>query len=642
MKRRLSLVLQVLAFTLVLFLPAGVASAAGPFLSDSPVTWASGFLPNDPTLSTKTAIGDVNGDGKKDAGTWRGGTWYVALSTGTSFAPYSAWAPPIPGVPNIAASVDPLLGDVTGDGKADAVTVYNGNWYVAVSTGFGFAAPTVWISGLGAPNGTKVQNFLADVDGNVMNGRKADAISTDQSTWKVAISSGTGFGTATTRAVMTTSNTKTYSAVGDVNGDRGADFIQSRYKGEWWVSRSTTTGTYTAPEYWGESNGTFDSLSYKRIHVGDIDGDGKDDAISRYGGSWTVMRSSGTGFISQFEWFSSFLASDTDAFAADVNGDKKADAVSMSQGVWTVASRISVPDQIKLNSTDWTNILDENFDGTILSPSRWNTLRYDYWFTGAAKGTPIAKAYNSLEEDPVGTPNGYTSTYTPANNTVSGGSLKQKLGRISGTNQYTIGSINSLGQIDGNGNYVPDTGTRFKEGYVEAKIQVNGCEGCWPAFWMLPAVPEGVSWPVPSTGYCGYPSEVDIFEFFPFGAVDDGRAYFNTHWGSYDCRVPAPPAQLPPCTNCHDLWSDAPSMSKTVINSSLADDARSHTYGMLWTGGASPYIQMFVDGIAGPKIMQGVPTEKMYLILTLQHAAGFEVEKLNRAVMTTDSIKVWQ
>ncbi|WP_433260879.1 FG-GAP repeat domain-containing protein [Actinosynnema sp. CS-041913] len=94
------------------------------------------------------SVGDFNGDGKDDIATFtRGDTGdvHVALSDGTKFVHSGAmwydWFAPDVEVPDV--------GDFNGDGKDDIVTFTRGNVgkvYVALSTGTSFAPVTVWHS----------------------------------------------------------------------------------------------------------------------------------------------------------------------------------------------------------------------------------------------------------------------------------------------------------------------------------------------------------------------------------------------------------------------------------------------------------------------------------------------------------------
>jgi hypothetical protein len=130
--------------------------------------WSSGLGPG----STRQFVTDVNGDGRADAvsayantASSSPGEWWVALSQGTTFGPPNRWANlrPFGGLP--------LMGDVNGDGRADAVVsaLNTGDWWAALSNGGGFDAPARWATLFG-PTTTRL--LLADTTGD----RRADAL----------------------------------------------------------------------------------------------------------------------------------------------------------------------------------------------------------------------------------------------------------------------------------------------------------------------------------------------------------------------------------------------------------------------------------------------------------------------------------
>jgi len=140
-------------------------------------------------------MGDVNADGRSDAvvffngdpsGDGFGGDWYVATSTGTSFNNYSLWKT---GFGAGASAVK--LGDVTGDGRSDAVNVYGsvGQWAVAPSSGSAFGLGVSWATGF-ATNSSEY--FLGDTDRD----GKLDAVAYNNASWVRALSNGSGFGSS--------------------------------------------------------------------------------------------------------------------------------------------------------------------------------------------------------------------------------------------------------------------------------------------------------------------------------------------------------------------------------------------------------------------------------------------------------------
>jgi beta-glucanase (GH16 family) len=235
----------------------------------------------------------------------------------------------------------------------------------------------------------------------------------------------------------------------------------------------------------------------------------------------------------------------------------------------TVAPEIS---QITSGAAGWRTTFDDEFNGTTLDRTKFNDQRDD-WIKG---GSP----YNGLEGD----------WYMPANTAVGGGSLVQTIRKqpMNGA-AYTTGMVNTNKKFS------------FQYGYVESRMKVPACDGCWPAFWMLPST-------------VGWPPEIDIYEFFD--SDTDRHAYFSSHWKS---------------TTADQEWQSA------FSSNSLLTDAW-HTYGMLWT---PDYIQAYIDGVPGPRYTgKGVPHEAMYLIIQMALGKGYNTP--DGANLQTDYLRVYQ
>ncbi|WP_439593819.1 hypothetical protein [Microbacterium sp.] len=199
-----------------------------------PLTWRTGFGGS----STNQFAADVSGDGKADAITFTAGTWDVATSSGTAFNTPSAWR-----TGHGSGSTTQLVADVNGDNRADAIAFFTtdvsgdglaGDWYVALSNGSSFNNYSLWKSGLG---GGATRVLLADITGD----GKSDALGVYGSTgqWVASTSSGSAFGSVSTWATgLGTSATDYFAA--DVNKDGRAD--AAAYNGGTWT-RSLSTGT---------------------------------------------------------------------------------------------------------------------------------------------------------------------------------------------------------------------------------------------------------------------------------------------------------------------------------------------------------------------------------------------------------------
>jgi beta-glucanase (GH16 family) len=135
--------------------------------------------------------------------------------------------------------------------------------------------------------------------------------------------------------------------------------------------------------------------------------------------------------------------------------------------------------------------------------------------------------------------------------------------------------------------------------YVEARIEVPTCDGCWPAFW---AVPQGGKWP----------PEIDVMENFDTATqVLPTFNYIDEKGGK---TGPTPYGQ--------------PEV-----------DYRSgyHVYGLLWKGTTlTPY----VDGVAYPSVTaKDLPKSGLGLILNLSVARGGSAPQGTR--MSVDWLRVW-
>ncbi len=208
----------------------------------------------------------------------------------------------------------------------------------------------------------------------------------------------------------------------------------------------------------------------------------------------------------------------------------------------------------------------------------WLTMRDD-WIKGDVP-------YSNLEGAP----------YRTRNASVAGGNLQLRvshnpLSRV----HLTTASVNARGRVS------------FKYGYLEARILVPSCAGCWPAFWLLPHAKH-------------WPPEIDVFEYFNTAAMP--YPYSAVHW----------PAKNPKKKEHY---------SSKVLSPRHAGDYTGgwHTYGMLWD---SKRVRIYMDGRPGATFTKRgtIPQKAMYPIIQL--AVGRGHMPADGSTMLVDYLRLWQ
>ncbi|MGM1063950.1 FG-GAP repeat domain-containing protein [Saccharothrix sp. Mg75] len=276
---------------------------------------------------TKLSVGDVTGDGKADLillydyGNARTAA-FVARSTGTAFEWPVQWWDSGNGVWE-AGRTRPVVGDVTGDGKDDLVLLYDyGNArtaaFVARSTGAGFEWPSSWWdSGNGVWEAPRVKLTAGDVTGD----GKADLVmlydyGNARTAAFVARATGTGFEWPSLwwdsgNGVWEAGRTR--PVVGDVTGDGKDDLVllydYGNARTTAFVGRSTGTAFTWPAQWWDSGNGVWEAGRTKLV-LGDHTGDGVVDATLLYDYSNArtaafVARSTGTALVWPLSWWDS-------------------------------------------------------------------------------------------------------------------------------------------------------------------------------------------------------------------------------------------------------------------------------------------------------------------------------------------------
>ncbi len=220
----------------------------------------------------------------------------------------------------------PTVGDFDGDGKDDIAVrnEANGAWRVLKSTGTAFSSSRFgrWNPSLAWSN-VLAGDFNGDGKADLV-GRRSDAA------WVVSTSTGTAF----TSNIWALLSIDQFGTVGDFNGDGKDDVaVRNATNGSWRVM--TSTGTHFVSSRFGRWN---PDLQWANVLAGDFNGDGKTDLVGqRSDGAWVVSTSTGTSFASNI-W--TYLSIDQFASVGDFNTDGKSDVAvrNATNGSWRILS----------------------------------------------------------------------------------------------------------------------------------------------------------------------------------------------------------------------------------------------------------------------------------------------------------------
>ena len=222
----------------------------------------------------------------------------------------------------------------------------------------------------------------------------------------------------------------------------------------------------------------------------------------------------------------------------------------------------------------WEQVFAEEFEGTALDRRVWRPDR---------GGDQPARPFNPTTEG---------AWFDPSNVVVSGGLLRlvtdDEPRTVAGTEYgFSTGMVQTVEAV-----LRPPV-------YVEARIRVPACDGCWPAFWLHPAD--------------RWPPEIDVVEFMESGS--EPRPSFNYIDPEEDRSGP-------------QFYGEADRDYRGEF----------HTYGVLWDGErAVPWL----DGVpyeqfAATEDMTSLP---MTVILNLSLRDGYDLRPGERT--DVDWVRAW-
>jgi len=240
--------------------------------------------------------------------------------------------------------ITPLVGDVTGDNKADYVFVTNDysngvKAFVAKSNGSSFDTPRLWWNGAGySYEGIKVS--LADMDNNNADDLVVTALRSDAyADVRVALSTWEGFMQPDVWHTLYGYGWEGITPLtGDVTGDDKADyaFITNEHSRgvKAFVSKSSGSSLDNPTQWWNGSGYSYNGI---KVALGDVDNNGADDLVfaARRDDGYADVRaalSTWQEFMEPTMWrpLDGYGYDGVQIFSGDVTGDQRSDLVFMT------------------------------------------------------------------------------------------------------------------------------------------------------------------------------------------------------------------------------------------------------------------------------------------------------------------------
>jgi hypothetical protein len=367
---------------------------------DAPTTWFTGFTDSgnwnqDPGYYETIRYPDLNRDSRADVCARSASGIYCALNQGSYFSPlpvYPMFSDSLGwNYPQYWSTL--RFPDVSGDGLPDVCARAAGGIFCANGTGSSFNYARYWSTAFTDSNAwNQVQYYSTIRFLDLNNDKKADICGRGVDGIWCALSNGYTFGTPTLWLANFNdgrgynAGPQYYSTIRypDLNADGRPDICARHSAG---ISCALNTGTaFGAVTQWvygfdDAAGWNFGPEYYSTIQYADVSGDGKADVCGRNAGGIVCAVSTGSSFGALTRWSYSFddanYWNSTASYWStirlrDVNGDGKADICGRAaDGFACALSNGSSFDTL----TYWTNAGFSNYQGWGNGPEYYSTIR---------------------------------------------------------------------------------------------------------------------------------------------------------------------------------------------------------------------------------------------------------------------------
>jgi hypothetical protein len=312
------------------------------------------------------------------------GQWWVAQSTGSGFANrlWATWNP-------AATWVDLVTGDFNGDGVTDFAgrVDESGQWWVALSNGSSFTT-SLWATW--NPNVFWTNVVVGDFLGN---GRSdIGGWDPDTGNWWVAVSTGSNSFASQLWTTWNPNATWDDVMVGRFTNSSKDDLIgRVDETGQWWVAAST--GSNFTNQLWATwSTG----VTWVDVQVADFNHDGRSDITARAQevGQWWTGLSNGAAFMTSLWTSWSTGVTWVDVQVGDFNGDGNMDIAGRAEeiGQWWVGISKGTSFTNQLWTTwstgvSWQDIQVGDFNGDGKSDIAGRVAGIGQWWVAVSNGS---------------------------------------------------------------------------------------------------------------------------------------------------------------------------------------------------------------------------------------------------------------